>query len=328
MNYLGIDVSKAKLDCTLLVEAQKGKRKTKVVSNTAAGVEALVSWCAKHGAEVDQLHAIMEATGPYCEQSATALHDAGVLVSIVNPAQARDFARALAVHSKTDAIDSLVLARFGDAMHPVPWEPPALSIRQLRALLARRDALSQDLRREQNRREQAEFGQSPELIERSIADSIVFLKGELKRLEKAINDHIDRHPDLRDDHKLLQSIPGVGPQVGNMLLALMHGGRFKRAEQLAAYLGVIPVERQSGTSLHRRPRLSKAGNAQTRAKLYMAAIVAKQHNPQAAMLYERMVASGKAKMSALGAVMRKLVHLCFGVLKTRQPYRIDYFSPA
>ena len=108
------------------------------------------------------------------------------------------------------------------------------------------------------------------------------------------------------------------------MLAVMHSHAFATAEQLAAYLGLVPIERQSGSSLMGRAKLSKAGPARVRAVLFMAAIVAKQYNPHVKALYDRLLAKGKSKMSALGAAMRKLVHLCFGVLKTQRPYQADY----
>ena len=123
---------------------------------------------------------------------------------------------------------------------------------------------------------------------------------------------------------LLQSIPGVGPQVGGNMLSVLSGHHFESAEQLAAYLGLVPVEKQSGSSVHGRAKLSKAGPARMRAVLYMAAVVAKRCNPHVKAVYDRLLARGKTKMSALGAAMRKLVHLCFGVIKTQQPYQHDY----
>ncbi len=128
--------------------------------------------------------------------------------------------------------------------------------------------------------------------------------------------------------KLLQTIPAVGPQVGSNMLSVIHGHNFHSAEQLAAYLGLVPVERQSGTSLLGRARLSKAGPARIRAVLYMAAIVATRCNPHVRAVYERLLARGKSKMSALGAAMRKLVHLCFGVIKTQRPYEPNYVKLA
>ena len=172
--------------------------------------------------------------------------------------------------------------------------------------------------------EKADATETPALIRQSIVDSIDFLTRQIDKLQQEINDHIDGHPGLKRDLDLLKSIPAVGPHVGSHLLAVIHCHAFQSAEQLAAYLGLVPVERQSGSSILGRARLSKAGPARVRAVLYMAAIVAVRYNPHVKSLYERLLARGKSKMAALGAAMRKLVHLCFGVLKTRKPYQPDY----
>lgn len=267
---------------------------------------------------------ILEATGPYHEQAATWLFDSGMMVSVVNPANVHNFGKALAVRSKTDALDSLVLARYGAAVKPGKWQAAPMHVRELRALLGRLEALTKDRARELNRQEKLQAGAAPTLVESSIEKSLEFYAAEIERLEKAIQDHIDRHPDLKEDSKLLESIPGVGIKVSRTMLAVMHSHQFKSAESLAAYLGLVPVQRQSGSSLHGRSRLSKAGNAGVRAMLYMAGVVAAQHNPHIKALYQRLLAAGKAKMSAIGACMRKLVHLCFGVIKTREPYRFDF----
>lgn len=328
MIYLGIDVSKAKLDCSLLLDPEGTRRKSKSVDNSKNGVSHLLAWAAKQGAALSELHAILEGTGVYHEQAALALADAGVRTSIVNPAHIRDFARGLAIRTKTDGVDSLVLARYGARVRPAPWVPPPTEARVLQALLARREALNQDLQRELNRQEKADATDTPERIRHSIQESITFLHQQLKKLQGDIDDHIDRHPELKDDLRLLTSIPAIGPQSGSQLLSLMHRHHFESAEQLAAYLGLVPVERQSGSSLHGRARLSKTGPARVRAVLYMAAVVAIRHNPHVKALYERLLSKGKAKMAALGAAMRKLVHLCFGVLKTRTPYQPNYAMTA
>ncbi|WP_227746492.1 IS110 family RNA-guided transposase [Bordetella bronchiseptica] len=322
MFFIGIDVSKAKLDCTLLT-AEADKRKTKVVVNTAAGVQALLAWCAKHGAQPAQLHAILEPTGLYHEQAATALHDAQVRVSLVNPAQARDFAKALAMRSKNDALDSYVLARYGQTLSPALWHPAPLHARQLRALLTRREALGKDLLRELNRKEKSQFSPSAPLVDGSIDKAIAFLREQIKQIERAIDQHIDNHPDLKQDRELLNSIPAIGPQAGNAILAVMHNRRIDSAQTLAAYLGVVPVQRQSGSSLNSCARLSKAGPSQVRATLYMAALVGTRHNPTSAPFTSACSKQEKQK-AALGAAMRKLVHLCFGVLKNRIPYQPNY----
>ncbi len=323
MFYLGMDVAKAKLDCCLLLD-EAGRRKSKVVSNAKSGIADLLVWVAKQHVSPSELHVVMEGTGVYHEQAALALADAGVTVSIVNPAQVKDFGRGLAVRTKTDGVDSFVLARYGALVKPQAWTPPAPEARMLQALLARRDAIAQDLQRERNRQEKAEATNTPELIRQSLTESIEFLTKQLAQLQKDIDQHIDRHPGLKSDLRLLQSIPAVGPQVGSNMLSVIHGHRFNSAEQLAAYLGLVPIERQSGSSVLGRARLSKAGPARIRAVLYMAAIVATRCNPHVRAVYERLIARGKSKMSALGAAMRKLVHLCFGVIKTQRPYEPTY----
>jgi len=324
MLFIGIDVSKAKLDCSLLLDVASSKRRAKTVANSQAGFNELLAWCVKQHASPYELHAILEGTGVYHEPAALALADAGVTVSIANPAQVKDFGRSLGVRTKTDGVDSLVLARYGALLKPRPWTPPAQEARVLQALLSRREAIAQDLQRERNRLEKAEATETPPLIRQSLLDSMAFLEQQLAKLQQDIDDHINKHPKLKADRELLVSIPAVGPQVGNHLLAVMHNHHFQSAEQLAAYLGLVPIERQSGSSILGRPRLSKAGPARIRAILYMAAIVGTQHNPHIKALYQRLQERGKTKMSALGAAMRKLVHLCFGVLKTRQPYQSNY----
>lgn len=317
MFYLGVDVAKKKLDCMLL-DTANGKTRAKVVDNTAAGFATLLEWLVKQKAP--EPHVVMEPTGMYHEAAALALSDAGLTVSLVNPAQLRAFAQGLGVKTKTDKEDSSVLARFGAAQNPTPWQPPSHSARRLKALLARRDAVADDLQREQNRKEANDHSLSPEAVGDSIAQSIAFLKAELDRLEKMIATHIDSDPDMRDKKKLLQSIPGVGPRVATHMTTLFAGRTFNSAEQLAAYLGLVPVEWQSGSSVRGRPRMSKAGPAYIRKVLYMPAVVARRCNPHIKALNDRLLAKGKSKMAAIGAAMRKLAHLCFGVVHTGKPY--------
>ena len=321
MFYLGIDVSKAKLDC-LLLDTTSNKRKSKSIPNTPAGYATLLAWLGKQQAR--QVHVIMEPTGVYHEQAARALTDGGLTLSLVNPAQLRQFAQGIGVKTKTDAADSAVLAQYGVARQPAPWQPPCASVRQLRALLARRDAVAEDLQREKNRAEKALAAETPPLVQASIEQSIAFLTQELHQLQEAIARHIDDDPDLRGKKELLLTIPGVGARVADHLTALLAGRSFNCAEQLAAYLGLTPVEWQSGSSVRGRPRLSKAGPAHLRKLLYLPAVVATKCNPHIKAMYERLIGRGKPKMAAIGAAMRKLAHLCFGVVKTGQPYHPNW----
>jgi transposase len=219
------------------------------------------------------------------------------------------------------------LAKYGALINPKPWSPPSPEARELQALLSRREAITQDLLRERNRLEKTEVTVVPPSIRQSILDTIAFLEQQLAKLQQNIDQHINNHPKLKQDRDLLTSIPAVGSQVGNHMLAILHSHPFRSAEQFAAYLGLVPIERQSGTSIKGRPRLSKTGPAHIRAKLYMAAVVATRHNPHLKNLYQRLQSNGKSKMSALGAVMRKLAHLCFGVVKNQLPYQLNYPIP-
>ena len=320
MNYLGMDVSKDKLHCCLLRDAADTKRKAKVVANSPSGLATLLCIVEKEGIRPDELHVIMEGTGVYHQLAAETLHDAGMTVSIANPAHVKDFGRGMAVRTKNDTKDSFVLARYGALLKPRAWTPPPPAARRLQAYIAREDAIKKDIEREQNRMEKSIIGRAPEDVLTSIEETIGFLNAQLKAIRKKIASHIDKHPDLKDDFKLLTSIPGVGPETGHHMLSVMHTHQFRSAEQLAAYLGLVPVERQSGTSLQARPRMSKAGPTRMRAALYMPAVSALQWNPHVRALKERLAAKGKPPMAIVGAAMRKLVHLCFGVLKTRTKY--------
>jgi transposase len=317
MFYLGVDVAKKKLDCMLL-DISSGKMKSKVIDNTPAGFSQLLEWLVKQKAA--KPHVVMEPTGMYHEGAALALADAGLVVSLVNPAQLRAFAQGLGVKTKTDKADSVVLARYGATQNPAPWQPPSASARRLKALLARRDAVADDLQRERNRQEANEFNPASDAVGESFAHSMAFLETELKRLEAMITAHIDDDPDLRGKKDLLETIPGVGPRVASHMTALFAGRTFERAEQLAAYLGLVPVQWESGSSVRGRPRMSKAGPAYLRKILYMPAVVARRCNPHVKALNDRMLAKGKSKMAAIGAAMRKLAHLCFGVVHSGKPY--------
>ena len=317
---IGVDVAKRKLQAGWLVDAQRHRIKPKAVANTREGWQTLLEWARRHtSASPEQLHFILEPTNVYHEGVAEYLHEAGAVVSLVNPRQLRDFARSLGVRSKTDSHDRRVLAVFGWQNAPQAWEPLPPEAKHLQQLLRRLDALEADLQREQNRLETAEIQGNKEVIasHREVIDS---LHEQCARLRRQIDDHINGNPQLRHDAKLLETIPGVGKHMCRELTALFAAYRFRTADQAAAYLGLQVVAADSGETTTARPQLAKNGSARLRAKLYMPAIVAKRHNPRIRALYERLRAQRKANKAAIAAAMRKLIHIAFGVVKNQTPY--------
>lgn len=321
MAIIGIDVSKAKLDCLWLRDSLSLKVKSKVFPNTSAGHQALLDWSVKQiGKTIKELHYVMEATGIYHEGLAYALHKAGARVSVVNPAQLSNYAKSLGTRTKTDKKDALVIAYFGATQQPRQWQPEPAEVRRLKALIARLEAVKQDIQRELNRLEKAQISQTAEDVVRSIEMVHRQLNEERTRLERLIDEHIDRHPGLKQDRALLESIPGVGSVISQQMVAFLRSRAFENAAQCAAFLGLVPIQHESGSSVRGRSHLSKAGNAQLRAKLFMAAIVATRYNPDIQCQYEGLVKRGKSRKSAVCAAMRKLVQICFGVLKHQTSY--------
>jgi transposase len=319
--YLGIDVSKAKLDCCLLLDSATLRARSKSVPNSASGFAALLDWVQRQAkVAAEQVTAAMEPTGAYHEAAALALYQARVKVVMANPAHLRKFAQGLAVHGKSDAKDSLMLARYAAQPGRTCWQPPAAEVRQLQALINRLQAVELELRRELNRQEAAMLSADPQLVLSSIAASIAFWSAEQDKLREAIDQHIDGHPGLKAERERLLSIPAVGEKTANRMLCVLLGRQFRQASQAAAFMGLSPVEHQSGSSVRGRPHLSKCGDPKLRAALYMVAVVAIRHNPDVRALYERLLRRGKTKLSALCAAMRKLVHICFGVIKNQQNY--------
>lgn len=322
MIILGIDVSKDKLDLAWIRDLGSMKVKTKVFMNKANDFSRLMEWVVRQtGQSIENVHFVMEATGIYHEALAHALYEAGAGVSVVNPAKIRAYGKSLGGQTKTDKKDSVTIARYGATHSLSLWRPEPKEIRQLKALIARYQAVEKDLQREKNRLEKAQITQVSEPVIESITKLIHELEKELQRLADLIKDHIDSHPQLKADKTLLNSIPGVGPVISNLMIALIRSRDFKSASQCSAFVGLNPVHYESGTSVRGRPHISKTGNAKLRAKLYMAAVVAIQHNPDIKHQYQRLLKNGKSKMSALCAAMRKLVQICFGVIKHQTAYQ-------
>lgn len=312
---LGIDISKAKFDAALLVDGKV--KKSRVFENNLTGFKALSLWLIKH--DIPHLQTCMEATGSYGDELATYLYDQGFEVSVVNPAQIKSFSGAQLNRAKTDKADAKFIAQFCASMQPTAWMPPPMHVRELQALVQRLSSLLQMERQEQNR-----FGTAAPVIQPSIKTVLTTIQVGIKAVERMIRDHIDRHPDLKDQSNLLDSIPGIGIATISRLLAFVDVHRFDDAKALAAFVGLNPTVHQSGSSVRGQSRLSKKGNATIRKALYMPAVVARRYNPTIKTFAERLKKAGKSNMLIIGAVMRKLLHIIYGVLKSGKPFDANY----
>jgi len=321
--FTGIDISKEKFDVGWLRDVKTGKKKTKVFKNTRAGHQQVQDWLLSNlKVPAQDIVITLEPTGVYHEALMHFLHDCGFQVLLVNPGKARKYAESLNQIHKTDKLDAVTLAWYGHAQqHKLTlWQPEAPEIRELKVMIRRLDALEKDLQREQNRQEAAQVSLSSDRVAQSLKDMIETLKAEIERLQQDIDNHIDRFPELKRNRQLLQSIKGIGTVMSRELVYLFASKRFKSAKQAAAYIGLIPKLRESG-KLKGRTMLSKIGSARIRAKLYMAAVCASTHNPDIKAQKARLLKAGKVKMQALGAAMRKLIQICFGVIKHQCEYQ-------
>lgn len=306
---LGIDISKREFH-TALIEADRTV--TGVFENTPKGFKQLISWLRKAGAR--PVHACMEATGTYWERLAAFLHSSGECVSVVNPAQIKAFAASELLRVKTDRVDAALIARFCRANQPARWNPPAPVVRELQRLVRRLHALKSD-RQQQTRRWQDDKQPSEiKAVIRAFDRAIVETEKKI-RLCMRENQRIEAQADL------LRSIPGIGETTAAVLLAeVFLRSHFTGPKQVAAYAGLAPHIRQSGTTLRSNGSLSKMGNWRVRKALFFPAIVAGARNPALIPLVKRLSARGKAKMLIVGALMRKLLVICYGVLKSEVPF--------
>lgn len=313
MFVLGIDVAKETFTVALLGGQQPDSAE---FSNDQSGFGKLRRWLKKRKAR--PLHACMEATGSYWMELALFLYEQQHQVSVVNPKLIKRHGEATMQRNKTDQQDAWTIADYCAKQQPDLWQPPAPAYLELREMVRHIQALKQDRQRERNRR-QAGL-KHPEVLA-ALDAHLAFLGAQIQQLEQRIHDHIDHHPDLKADKELLKTIPGISDTTAAVFLAeVLDVSRFAQASQLAAFAGLTPGQRQSGTSLRGRARLVKWGNPHLRAALFMPALGAHRWNPIIASLRERLLARGKSKMTVNVAVMRKLLHLCYGVLKTRKPF--------
>lgn len=304
---LGVDISKSTFDVALLFN---NKVKTKKFNNNTKGFIELNQWLERKS--VDTAHICMEATGSYGLKLAEYFYDKNFKVSIVNPARIKGFAMSKLSRVKTDKADSELIAYFCQAMKPDLWQPAPLHIQELQQWVRRLDSLISNKNLENNRLEGASNN-----IAISINTHITFLDKQIKEVEEWISNHIKENEDLNDKRKLLDSIPAIGDKTISVILAFLSTTKFSSAKQLIAFIGLNPKPRQSGTSIKGVGRISKTGDANLRKAFYMPAIVAIRFNPIIKDFAERLSSVGKSKMVIVVAAMRKLLHIIYGVLKTK-----------
>lgn len=306
VDFVGIDVGKTELHAVLL---QNEKSARKSVGNNSAGYEQLHRWL--NNRRVESAHICLEATGSYGIGVAEYLFDNGFKVSVVNPGQIKAFGASELVRTKTDQVDAGLIARFCRAHQPAPWNPPPHDIRQLRALIRRRETLTEMLTAEGNRLESS----TVEEVRRSIEVIVANLRAELKRLEDEIDDHVTRNPVLREQVDRLDEIPGFGALTAMKVIAETNAFAVcNTAKELVAFAGLNPKLYQSG-GISRRGRISKIGNAALRKALYYAALSAKNRSAYFRPFAQRLAAAGKRPKVIITAIMRKLLVLAFTITK-------------
>jgi transposase len=306
---VGIDVSKATLDVAILPQGGSFR-----VSNDETGIDEL----ATRIEDLAPALVVLEATGGFERAAATALAVRGLPVAVVNPRQARDFARATGRLAKTDAIDAGVLARFAEAVRPSPKALPDQEAREFSAILSRRRQIIGMLTAENNRL----GATSSEAVQGRIEAHVRWLEKELSRTDRELDETIKKSPTFRENEALLKSVPGVGPVLCRTLLAELPELGSLPPRELSALVGVAPLNRDSGT--FRGRRTVWGGRGRVREALYMGALVATRYNPAIKEFYERLVSAGKPKKVALVACMRKLLIILNAVMRDRIPWRCSH----
>jgi len=312
---LGIDVGKASLELALRNGKDTVARTT--VSNDLEGHKNLADWLQDRGAGPENTCVCMEASGNFQEAVARFLHEEDYRVSVVNARRIKGYAASQLQRTKTDAADAALIARFGWREDLRAWEPPSASESRLQELTRARQALQKEKTRTQNRLDEAE----DEAVRRAHRGLLDEIERRIEDLEEEIDEHVKEDSELERQCSLLETIPGIGLQTAAIVVAeLGSPERFESARQAAAYAGLVPRHHESGTSVRGAPRMSKVGNGRLRRAMYFPAMTALRFNSAVKAFGDRLKERGKEKMVVVGAAMRKLLHICYGVLKSGRPF--------
>ncbi len=312
--YLGIDVSKDGLDVEFVRDQG---HEAQHFPNSAPGFAKLHNWV-KRRLDPTAVHVCLEATGPYSEAVAEFLYGQGYRVSVVNPARIKGYAESQLRRNKTDRLDAALIADFCRIQQPAAWMPPLPEVRHLQALVRHLDDLTQLRQQVSNR---LKSGTQLEPVQHHLQAQLTLLDQQIAQTKQTIRDWLNQHPDLKRQKDLLTSIPGIGDLTAGKLLAECRDLRaFHDVRQLVAFAGLNPRHHSSGSSIHKKPILSRTGSAALRAALYMPALAAMRFNPLLRAFADRLRSRGVPGKAIVAAVMRKLLHLAFGVVKSGQPF--------
>lgn len=307
---LGIDISKKTFDTALLINS---RMKCKSFINSTDGFKKLLCWLKPYK---EKPHICLEATGIYGYPLANFFYEAGYKVSVVNPACINGFAKGELARNKTDKADSQVIARFCKAINPSTWQPDPKWQIELKQWVQRLENLKAMQLQESNRLEA-----SCKSLAGAIRSHIKNLDSQISRAKSHIEQIINDNKELKKKSQLLATIPGIGSvSIGKIIAYFGNIEKFDSAKKMAAFAGLTPRTRQSGTSIKSRAVLSKKGDASLRSAMYMPALVAIRHNPIIKNFYQNLLSRKKSKMAAIGAAMRKMLHIVYGVLKNETPF--------
>lgn len=318
MSYIaGIDIAKDKFDICLLDQQQQAHYEC--LPNTKSGINKLHRWLKKLGA--NDAHICLEATGIYGELLAEMMYQHGYTVSVVNPSRIKAYAKSQMRRNKTDALDAALIADYCRTQQPAPWQPVSPEMKELRALVRHRDDLRQELQRTQNR---LDAQTASVAVAQQLQAQIDFLSKQMVEIERLIREHMNRFPQFKEQRDLLTSIPGLGDITACLFITELGDlRRFANVREIVAFAGLNPRQYQSGKKQVSQG-ISRMGRSSLRASLYMPAIVAKQHNPVLRAFAERLQERGLTGKQIIVAVMRKLIHLAYGVLKSGRAFDPNY----
>lgn len=315
-SILGIDISKDTFDVALIWE---GGQNHQVFDNHLKGFRKLMKWMKARAC--GQVHACMEATGQYGDDLAEYLYEQGQLVSVENPSRIKRYRESKLHRNINDKSMAIIIAEFCQKEETRLWKPLSPEKKRLRALNRRLADQKTNRRQEINR---LKSGEKDGWVLEDLQSHIKYLDERIKAIQKEIKALINQNPELKGNHVLLTSIPAIGELTANLLLAEIDISESDNAPQLAAYAGLNPQSHTSGTSVHRKTRISKQGRSLLRSSLYMPAIVAMSCNPIIQALDKRLSERGKTRMEVVVASMKKLLHIAYGVLKNQTPFDPHY----